>query len=126
MPFNPKDKFSTTFAYPAEGKWRTGVEASFMANQYVTDRDIMYSPEIVYVSHRVPNFWFWAAMVEKQLTFGSIILNVENLFDARQSKFEELVSGSPLVPDFKPVWASVEGRVINLSVRISLGRGSER
>ncbi|HET7178080.1 MAG TPA: TonB-dependent receptor [Chryseosolibacter sp.] len=124
MPFNPKDKFSTTFAYTVEGKWRTGIEASFMANQYVSDSDIRYASRVIYASHRVPNFWFWAAMVEKQFSFGSIILNVENLFDARQSKFEALLSGSPLLPDFKPVWGSLEGRVINLSVKVSLNQRS--
>jgi iron complex outermembrane receptor protein/outer membrane receptor for ferrienterochelin and colicins len=120
MPFNPKDKFSSTFAYAEDGKWRTGIEASFMANQYVTDHLDFYASQTIYPSHRVPNIWFWAAMLEREFDFGSIVVNVENLFDARQAKFEDLFKGPAGFPEFKPVWGPLEGRVINLSLKINL------
>jgi iron complex outermembrane receptor protein/outer membrane receptor for ferrienterochelin and colicins len=120
MPFNPKDKFSTTFTYAEDGKWRTGIEASFAANQYVTDHVDYYASRTIYPSHRVPNIWFWAAMVEREFGFGSVVLNVENLFDARQAKFEALFTGSSGFPEFKPVWGPLEGRVVNLSLKINL------
>lgn len=108
MPFNPKDKFSTTLAYDIEGKWRMGIEASYMGNQYI------------YNNVRVTNFWFLAAMVERKFKKASIVLNCENLLDTRQSKYEQIVIGPINNPSFKSVWAPLEGRVINLSFKIAL------
>lgn len=108
MPFNPKDKFSTTLAYEIESKWRAGVEAAYSANQYI------------YNNKKVKDSWFMAAMLERKFKRGSIVLNCENLLDMRQSKFEPIVEGTTQNPVFKPVWTSVEGRVINLSIKIKI------
>ncbi|MBI3519868.1 MAG: TonB-dependent receptor [Bacteroidetes bacterium] len=108
MPFNPKDKFSTTLAYDIEGKWRMGIEGSWSGNQYINN------------NVRVHNFWFLAAMVERKFKKGSIVLNCENLLDMRQSNYETIVTGPVNNPVFKPVWAPLEGRVINLSYKITL------
>lgn len=107
-PFNPKDKFSATLAYEIEAKWRMGIEASWVGNQYIQNNE------------RVHNFWFMAAMVERKFKFGSLVLNCENLLDTRQSQFEKIVTGSRISPVFKPIWGPLEGRVINLSLKISL------
>jgi outer membrane receptor for ferrienterochelin and colicins len=120
MPFNPKDKFSTTFAYAIEGKWRAGIEGSYSANQYAYGSQYYFNSKAQYVTYRVPNFWFLAAMIERKLGFGSIILNVENLTDSRQAKFENLYSGSITSPTFKPIWGPLDGRVFNLSVKVNL------
>lgn len=108
MPFNPKDKFSTTLAYDIEGKWRMGIEGSYSGNQYIGN------------NVKVHNFWFLAAMIERKLKKGSIVLNCENLLDTRQSNYEKIVTGPVNNPNFKPVWAPLEGRVLNLSFKISL------
>ncbi|MFL5752454.1 MAG: TonB-dependent receptor domain-containing protein [Bacteroidia bacterium] len=108
MPFNPRDKLSFTFAYDIEGKWRLGAEAAYTANQYI------------YGNKAVKNFWFFAAMVEKKFRLGSIVLNCENLLDFRQSRVENLVVGTYANPVFRPVWGPIEGRVVNLSVRLNL------
>jgi outer membrane receptor for ferrienterochelin and colicins len=120
MPFNPKDKFSTTLAYEIEGKWRMGIEGSYTANQYAYSNGTFYSSQTIYPSRRVPNFWFLAAMVERKFAFGSLVLNVENLTDARQAKHESLVSGPATSPSFRPIWGPLDGRVFNLSLKINL------
>jgi iron complex outermembrane receptor protein/outer membrane receptor for ferrienterochelin and colicins len=120
MPFNPKDKFSTTLAYAVEGRWRTGIEGSYIANQYAYGSLYYYNSQTLYPSRRVPNFWFWAAMIERKFGFGSIILNVENLFDARQAKFEKLYDGPVTKPTLHPVWGPLDGRVFNLSLKLNL------
>ncbi len=74
----------------------------------------------VYDNRRVANIWFMAAMVERKFKEGSIVLNCENLLDQRQSKFEPLVEGTMTQPLFNPVWGPLEGRVINLSIKIIL------
>jgi outer membrane receptor for ferrienterochelin and colicins len=120
MPFNPKDKFSTTLAYSVEGKWRTGIEASYTANQFAYGNQNYYNGQTVFQSKRVPNFWFVAAMIERKFNFGSIILNVENLTDARQAHHERLVEGTITAPTFKPIWGPLDGRVFNLSLKLNL------
>jgi outer membrane receptor for ferrienterochelin and colicins len=120
MPFNPKDKFSTTLAYAVEGKWRTGIEGSYIANQYAYNSLYYYNSNTIYPSQAVPNFWFWAAMIERKFNFGSIILNVENMFDARQAKFQKLFDGPVTSPTFHPVWGPLDGRVFNLSIKLNL------
>lgn len=120
MPFNPKDKFSTTLAFSVERKWRTGVEGSYMANQYAYMYTTYYSSQTIYPGFQVPNYWFWAAMIERKFSFGSIILNAENIFDARQSKFSSLVEGLTTQPTFKAIWGPLDGRVINLSIKVDL------
>jgi outer membrane receptor for ferrienterochelin and colicins len=120
MPFNPKDKFSFTVAYEPHGKWRTGVEASYFANQYYYNRQYYYNSQTIYNSIRVPNYWFFAAMIERKFPFGSVVINAENIFDARQSKHLPLVDGSPLKPSFQPVWGPLDGRVVNLSLKLTL------
>jgi iron complex outermembrane receptor protein/outer membrane receptor for ferrienterochelin and colicins len=47
----------------------------------------------------------------------SIVLNCENVFDARQSRYESLYTGSVSDPVFKPLWAPIDGRVLNLFLR---------
>jgi iron complex outermembrane receptor protein/outer membrane receptor for ferrienterochelin and colicins len=120
MPFNPKDKFSTTLAYTIESKWRTGIEGSYSANQFAYGSQYYFSGQSIYNSYRVNNFWFLAAMVERKFGFGSIILNVENLTDSRQAKFEKIVTGPVTSPTFKPIWGPLDGRVFNLSVKVNL------
>lgn len=120
MPFNPKDKFSTTIAYAIEGKWRTGIEGSYSANQFAYGSQYYFNGQPVYNSQRVNNFWFLAAMVERKFGFGSIILNVENLTDSRQAKFEKIVTGSVTSPTFKPIWGPLDGRGFNLTVKVNL------
>jgi outer membrane receptor for ferrienterochelin and colicins len=108
MPFNPKDKFSTTLAYEIEGKWRMGIEAAFNANQYIG------------VNEKVNDYWFMAAMIERKFKRMSFVLNCENLLDTRQSHYEKIVEGTVQNPNFKPVWGPIEGRVVNLSLKIKI------
>ncbi len=108
MPFNPKDKLSGTLAYEIEGKWRMGVEASYSGNQYI------------YNNKKVPNFLFMAAVIERKFKRANLVLNCENLLDVRQTQFEPIVEGSRQNPIYKPLWGPIEGRVINLSIKIKI------
>ncbi len=102
---SPFDKFSTTIAYEIEPKWRMGVEASYTANQRISAISI------------APNYWFFAAMVERKFKWGSLVLNGENLLDYRQ---KTLFLGNSNNPQFVPIYAPVEGRVLNLSCKVNL------
>ena len=109
VPFSPQDKFAATAAYTIPHKWRFGVECSWVGNQY--------GP----AQHKLPSYWFLAAMVEKKFTDKiSLVLNGENLLDARQSRFEPIVIGPTSNPTFKQLYAPIDGWVLNMSLHVKL------
>jgi outer membrane receptor for ferrienterochelin and colicins len=105
--YTPRNRVAATALYEVEGKFRIGLEASYTGYQYRDD----YS--------KTPGYLFMAAMAEKK--FGpkwSLVLNCENLFDERQSKYEQLYTGTVSNPSFKTLWAPIDGRVVNLCLRL--------
>lgn len=109
VPFAPQDKFAGTLAYDIPEKWRFGIENSWVGNQYD------------YQNQKTPAYWFWAAMISRQ--FGehvTLVLNGENLFDARQGKHIPLYTGSVSNPEFAPLWGPIDGRTINMSIKFNL------
>ena len=106
VPLTPKNRFAFVVVYEVESAWRFGLEGSYTGSQY-RDGDT-----------KTPGYMFMAALVERK--FGkafSVVLNCENLLDYRQSQHESLYTGSITNPTFKPLWAPIDGRVTNLSVR---------
>lgn len=111
LSYNPMDKFSTTFTWELVNKWRTGIEASFTANQYLPVYGI-YKNDGVWP---VPDYWFLAGMVERKLKWGSIVLNCENLLDLKQTAYK---SHNP--PGYDFVYMNIEGRVTTLTLKADL------
>ncbi len=105
VPYSPQDKYSTTMMYEVEEHWRFGIENSRVANQYRDD------------GTKARNYWFWAALVQYSYRSFTVVLNCEDVFDMRQSRFENIITGPVNNPVFKPLYAPIEGRVVNLSVR---------
>ena len=106
MLLTPRHRAASVISYEVEHKWRFGLEGSYTGSQHRED----------YTS--TPAYLFLAAMLERK--FGpkwSIVLNCENLLDERQSNYERLYTGSLSNPSFKALWAPIDGRVANLSVR---------
>ncbi len=106
VPLTPKNRFAFVVVEEIENIWRFGLEGSFTGPQY-RDGD-----------SKTPSYFFMAALVERK--FGnkiSIVLNCENLLDYRQSNHEALFTGTITNPTFKPLWAPIDGRVVNLSVK---------
>lgn len=107
IPLTPKNRFAFTLVRDVEkAGFRFGLEGSYNGYQHRED----YST--------TPGYFFMAAMMEKKIgKHISIVLNGENLLDYRQSKVEPLYTGTVTHPVFNPLWAPIDGRVINLSVR---------
>jgi outer membrane receptor for ferrienterochelin and colicins len=106
MLLTPRHRAASVIAYEIEHNWRFGLEGSYTGQQHRED----YT--------KTPGYLFIAAMLEKK--FGpkwSLVLNCENLLDERQSKYESLYTGTLVNPEFKALWAPIDGRALNLSVR---------
>jgi iron complex outermembrane receptor protein/outer membrane receptor for ferrienterochelin and colicins len=107
VPLTPKNRFATVVARDLSEKFRFGLEGSYTGSQYR------------YTASKTPGYLFIAAMVGYTINSHiNLILNCENLLDYRQSRKETLYDGSIIDPQFKSLWAPIDGRVINLSLRL--------
>jgi outer membrane receptor for ferrienterochelin and colicins len=102
-----RNKFASVIAYEFSEKFRAGIEAAYTGKQYLDDGTTT-SP-----------YLFAAAMMRYNIKNIALVLNCENLFDYRQTKKESIYTGSISNPVFKQIWAPLDGRVINLSAKIS-------
>ena len=110
MPLTPRNRMAFVVVYEVPEIWRFGLEGSYNGTQY-RDND-----------SKTPDYMFIAAMVERKLGSRiSLVLNCENLLDYRQSRYEILYTGTITNPSFKPLWAPIDGRVVNFSVRWKWG-----
>ena len=100
----PRHRAATTLVYEIEKKWRFGWEGSYNGRQYLND------------GKKSPDYFFIAAMVERKFKKMSVVLNGENLLDARQTRYESIVLKPYINPSFKPLWGPIDGRIINISV----------
>jgi iron complex outermembrane receptor protein/outer membrane receptor for ferrienterochelin and colicins len=110
VPLTPKHRLAFTgVKYFEKAGFRFGIESSYTGHQYRDD------------DTQTPGYLFMAAMMEKKLgRHFSVVLNGENLLNYRQSKVEPLYTGIISNPVFKPLWAPIDGRVINLSLKWKL------
>ncbi|GAB3047486.1 TonB-dependent receptor [Spirosoma pulveris] len=110
LPLAPQDKFSTTIAWEND-HFRFGVEASYVGTQYL------------YNNQKVPNYTFFATAAEYHYNdHWRLVLNGENIFNVKQANYETVVLGAnPTVqPTFRPIWAPLEGRIVNLALKFTL------
>ncbi|MBD0331797.1 MAG: TonB-dependent receptor, partial [Chitinophagaceae bacterium] len=105
LELSARNKFASVIAYTFSNRFRASVEAAVTGRQYLGD------------GTKTPAYPFVAAMIRYDIKNISIVVNCENVFDYRQTKKENIVSGSTLNPQFKQLWAPIDGRVVNLSVR---------
>ncbi|AUD06904.1 TonB-dependent receptor [Spirosoma pollinicola] len=108
LPLAPQDKFSTTLAWENE-HFRFGIETAYVGTQYL------------YNNQKVANYWFFAGAAEYHYNdHWRLVLNAENLFNVRQANYETVVSGPITQPTFRPIWAPLEGRIVNLALKFTL------
>jgi hypothetical protein len=58
-----------------------------------------------------------AAMLRFDAGHFAFVLNCENLLDYRQSKKETIVLPPYNNPRFRQLWAPIDGRIVNFSIR---------
>ena len=103
-----KNKFATIVAYEFSDKFRAGIESAYTGKQYLDD------------GTRTAGYLFMAAMMRYDLKNISFVLNCENLLDYRQTKKETIVIPPTSNPMFRQLWAPIDGKVVNFSIRIKL------
>ena len=105
LSLSARNKFASVVAYEFSSCFRGGIESAFTGRQYLDD------------GRQTPAYPFVAVMVRYDLGPVSFVLNCENLFDYRQTRKESIISGSLANPVFSQLWAPIDGRVVNFSLR---------
>ncbi|HEY6063777.1 MAG TPA: TonB-dependent receptor, partial [Chitinophagaceae bacterium] len=108
LDLSARNKFASVISYEFSKRFRVCVEASYTGSQYLED------------GSQTPSFPIIAGMMRYDVGRFSFVLNCENFFDYRQTKKEPIVIPPIINPAFKQLWAPIDGRVANLSMRITL------
>lgn len=108
MVVTPKHNVSTTLFYEASESWRFGIESSWIANQL--DENYL----------KVKDYLLAAAMIQYHFNRITLVANAENLFNFKQSDYGSIYTGTIANPSYVKLWAPIDGRVINLSLKYAL------
>lgn len=107
FPLVAEHRLNNVLMYEKHGEFWIGLEAYFFSPQKLGDGSTGKS------------YWITGLMTEKK--FGetiSLFLNFENFLDTRQSEFDAIYTGSLSDPDFKDIYAPVDGFVINGGIKL--------
>jgi len=109
LELTPKNRLTTTLAYEDEEEgWKAGLEAFYFGNQFVED------------GTKTPDYWLLGASVQKRFGHLTVALNVENILDVRQTRYENIVSGDLNNPVFNEIYAPLDGIVGNVVLKFDL------
>lgn len=108
LDLSARDKFASVISYEFSKRFRACIEVAYTGKQYLED------------GSQTPSFPFVAGMMRYDIGRVSLVLNCENIFDYRQTKKEAIVIPPYTSPTFKQLWAPIDGRVANLSIKIRL------
>jgi iron complex outermembrane receptor protein len=106
VPLDPADKVLLTLVYEDPDNIRAGVEGYYSGRQYLSD------------GKRAREYWTVDVMAEKTFRYLSIIANIENITDTRQSRFGPMVLPPYSRPVFSEIYAPVAGITANIELRI--------
>jgi outer membrane receptor for ferrienterochelin and colicins len=108
QPLTPKNQFSFDSTYEIEGSFRFGAESFYTGPQLLSDG----STGKGYIT--------FGLLLQKMWKHLDVFVNAENLTDQRQTKWGSIYKGSMTNPDFKDIYASLDGVVINAGLRIKI------
>ena len=107
-PLAPKHKLHFDLVYEAEGSLRIALESYYTSKQQLSDGSIGNS------------FWLIGALIEKSWKNISIFINAEDINNVKQSDWGPIYNGSIYNPNFKDIYAPLDGRVINGGIKIKI------
>ncbi len=108
LPLVARHRLNNVLVYEIEDRLRIGLEAYYFSPQKLSD------------GTSGNDYWIFGLMTEKIWDSFSIFLNFENFLDTRQTRFGSIYSGSISNPEFKDIYAPLDGFVINGGVKIKL------
>jgi iron complex outermembrane receptor protein len=110
---NPRHSVGAVLFYENEDAGlKTGLETYWTGRQRLERNP--------YRSHS-PSYFISGLIAEKALGHIRLFVNFENIFDTRQTRWDPILTGLPSgAPRTVPIYAPLEGRVVNGGVRFVL------
>ncbi|MEK7258712.1 MAG: TonB-dependent receptor [Pseudomonadota bacterium] len=100
-------RLNSVLMYEREDDFRVGLEAYY------------YSPQLLGDGATGDSYWVTGLMTEKVFMEGvSLFLNFENISDTRQTRFDTIYTGSLSDPQFRDIYAPLDGFVVNGGIKI--------
>ncbi len=107
-PLTPKHRFNAALVYEIAGKWKFGAELYYFSKQTLSD------------GSTGKDYWLSGLVAERLWKKFSLFINFENFGDVRQTRFENIYTGTVTNPVFKDIYAPLEGFVVNGGIKITL------
>ncbi|RVT75400.1 TonB-dependent receptor [Flavobacterium sufflavum] len=107
-PLTAKHRINANLMYEWEEKLRIAYEVFYVGNQYLTSNE------------KVRDYWVMGVSGEYKFKYFSVFLNLENFLDSRQSKWENMYSGTIQNPQFREVYTPTDGFILNGGVKIRI------
>jgi outer membrane receptor protein involved in Fe transport len=107
-PLTPRHHTNSVLMYEVENKWKVGLEAYYYSPQFLNDGSY---------SH---DYWLCGFMAERIWKNISAYINFENFLDSRQTRYGPIYSGSPVNPQFKDIYAPLDGFIVNGGIKVRL------
>jgi len=103
-----RHRLNSVLLYEVEEKWKIGLEAYYFGKQQLSDGATGKS------------YWITGFMVEKLWEKISVYINFENFTDSRQTRFDTIYTGTIDNPQFRDIYAPLDGFVVNGGVKLRL------
>jgi iron complex outermembrane receptor protein len=108
-PLVPANRVNSVLVYEKEDDLRIGLEAYYYGSQELNN------------GLESRDYWIFGLMMEKIFDEDlSVFLNFENFSDTRQSRYENIFSGSLANPVFNDIFAPLDGFVVNGGIKLNL------
>jgi len=104
----PRHRLNNVLLYEVEEKWKIGLEAYYFSKQQLSDGATGKA------------YWITGLMAEKLWEKFSLYINFENFTDTRQTKFDTIYTGTIDNPQFRDIYAPLDGFVINGGIKLRL------
>lgn len=114
LALNPRHSLGAVLVWESQ---RSGAKVGF-ENYWIGPQRLERNP----FRDRSPHYWITGLIAEKGFGHLRLFVNLENIFDTRQTRYEPIVVGDvqTTVIRLLPIYAPLEGRVFNGGVRYVL------
>lgn len=108
LPLNSPHQINAILMLEEHGSYRIGLEGYYYSEQKLND------------GTTGREYTIFGIMGEKTWGILTVFANFENMFDTRQTRFGPIFTGNREQPTFNDIFAPLEGRYVNLGIKIRL------
>lgn len=107
-PLTAKHRLNANIMWEWGEKFRLAYEVFYVGQQYLTNTE------------KVRDYWVMGISGEYRFKHFSLFANLENFTDSRQSRYENMFSGTIQNPQFREVYTPTDGLIFNGGIKINL------